>query len=268
MNNLNIMMNTTTIKNCVATTCGGVQIVSNNNEIVFLLSSIINNTASVSTGGGIGLSTSNPNFILAGTVLSNNTAITGGAAVYMKQSHVLFTAIDADGYNNRYILQTTHPYASGYPTGGSPYVIFSQVIAMTNVLGYNLCFDAATNMNLIIDTLNIYTSVSADILIFSTKIGGLPGINMPCIFISYESFYIQFIGSPSYDDIPTAPSNNYYGFLMYIYPVIINPIHPTIFEYNTVTDGSGGGMYLYSSNNFALMINTYFNYNSASSGGK
>lgn len=246
---------------------GGVYLEQNNADTRVISCVIEGNYASVS-GGGVAFLSNNTGVTLGGSSFVDNTAGSFGGAVYVGTSHAQFVTIDLEGLKNAAVVESEHPYQSGYPIGGVPYTIVSQTISVTSapITGFIVNFDSKTSINTISDTLYIYNNANQDVLLFSSQSGGWPGVNVPSLMIAnYSSIFILFSGGTSFNIYPTTSSDNFYGFKCYVYPIFSEPMAPAILAGST-TGVSGGAMYFYSNNQFAVLVNALISGSRAQNG--
>ena len=209
----------------------------------------------------------NTDLVLAGCRFTNNLCGDMGGGAYVVSQHEQFLVIDADGYSSSVVLQSEHPYESGYPVGGSPFVVFSRVVEVDAAASFVLNFDPQTRINSELDTLSIYDTAAKSNLLYSTSGGSLvwPGVDVPSLMVSGSSVYVEFTGPSTYES--TAYPDDFYGFKLYVYPVMKSPSKMSVVESNSAVNNFGGGIVVYSGNPFPVIINTKITGNIAKNAG-
>lgn len=237
------------------------------NAHVHFIESRFNDNVALQSGGGLLSQHNNTDLVLAGCQLMNNICGEMGGGAYVVSQHEQFLVIDGEGYSNSAVLQSEHPYESGYPVGGSPFVAFSQLVEVDAAASFVLNFDPQTRINGELDTLSVYDSNAKTNLLFSTSGDNtaLPGVDVPSLMVSGSTVYVELTGPSTYES--TTYPDDFYGFKLYVYPVLKHPTRMSSVEHNSATNNFGGGIVLYSGNPFAVVINVLINGNTAKNAG-
>ena len=141
------------------------------------------------------------------------------------------------------VVQSEHPYQAP-PGPGYKYTILSQTVSVPGTTEFVVYFDQLTSIRMPIDNVAIYTSKNKTNLLF--KFTSLfPGKTQPSIVIPGPSFYVEFSGdqyaaAPSYY-IKAIYANNYYGFTMYVYPVMTPALGSRRTDFDSNEAGMRGG---------------------------
>lgn len=243
---------------------GGGIYMYNNAYLTLINSSIVGNYGT-SDGGGLA-SYTNIGTVIAGSVFCNNTAGKNGGGVWLGESNTELVVIDFEGYEHSVMMESSHPYASAYPTGSSPYTIYSRYVKIDDVTSFILNFDVNTAISHQ-DVLNIYTNESMAELVFTSHGVGWPGVSTPSLVIPGSSFYLSFTGVNSFEVAPTTAEDGYYGFKCSAFPVMGDPSLESSFVNNTAIGGGGGGLYMHSNCPFPVIVSSSFYSNTAQFGG-
>lgn len=135
---------------------------------VFIGNSALNGNS----GGAVGIGSGSTNFLIKNSTFTKNYAYQGGAffsdssryvyivgstfnenfatnsagAIYIKDDHTNFGLIDSKAYDTRVTVESSHPYSSDYPSGGTPYSIVQEYVVIDDASHLLIQFDQSTNI--------------------------------------------------------------------------------------------------------------------------
>jgi hypothetical protein len=237
-------------------------------EVILTRSKFNYNVASSGDGGGIYIESYNNQMVIAGCEIDHNSAITGGG-LNIVSNNLNFAILDYDSYNNFQIVQSEHPYESFCPKEeNQPFVIINATIQIVNTTGFILIFNHLTKIGNQ-DIFNIYDNNINRNLIYQYEGTEFPGVELPSVSITGDSFYYEFTGpmdEASCSYVQTHYSADIYGIVMYVYPIYVNPEYKTMIT-NNYASNNGGGIYGYDYNLFFITINSIISNNNAKNGG-
>lgn len=263
---VNIVVDSCTFVNNTVSYYGGAIYIGQESAQIRILRSIFEqNSASIVSygkGGAIYIASRVSDVIIAGCDINDNYASTTGGGLFVRDDSSYVALLDYEGYEQFRIVQTPHPYVSGYPVNGKPYVIFNETINVPSASGFVVVFDDLTNV-FVTDTLYIYTFDSDDNAVqsYSSQDSGYPGKDSPPLFLLGTKIQFLMVG-PSDGSSSLLDS---YGFLAALYSIIADPSQPTIFRRNQAYE-RGGGMYMYFELNNLVLSNVHFLDNVAQTG--
>lgn len=269
-NNNNFLLESSVLDSCTATLDfgGGLWIYESNNY-GSVVNASISNCVAKTDGGGLASYSGNIGMVVAGTAFNNNTASKNGGGIWSGDANTELVIIDYTGYKETALLQSNHPYSSGYPTGSVPFPIFEQFVSVPGATSFVINFDENTAISPK-DTLNIYTNASMTELLFTSHGIGWPGVTVPSLIVTGSSFFLAFTGANSFDIDPTTAEAGYFGFKCSAFPVMASTTDSGTSDHGIFFGNeamSGGGVYMYSNSPFPVIVSTDFIGNYAQTGG-
>jgi hypothetical protein len=258
----NIIFSKCNFRDNSAVTLGGVFYMDTEvNNVRILECMFQDNYVTTGQGGAMFVDSGVDELIIAGSTFENNRAPIDGGAIYLNDGNNNIVVMAYDNYDSYTVVQTAHPYISANPVNGVPYTILYQTVSSSDAEGFIIYLNPASVI-WHTDTLNIYgVSSSGNKTLYFSGNTDFPGVQAPALYVSGKSVIFDFVG----------PSNNLFflsnefGFIAYVVPVTKHPKHPTYFTSN-VAEQNGGGMFFLFDHQFPVVVNTYFQNNSASHG--
>jgi predicted outer membrane repeat protein len=94
-----------------------------------------------------------------------------------------------------------------------------------------------------------------------------PGIQLAPLRVDGSSFTVELRGYSDDTIRATTTADGFYGFKLYVAPIMAVSGKPTVFQYNAAEEGRGGGLHMAFHVSFTVMTNVQFISNGASGGG-
>jgi hypothetical protein len=264
--NKNILIDGCTLTNCSTDSSGGGIFAIGSNSNLHIVNTTFESNRAVN-GAGLLIGQAS-NLTIAGCVFNNNVAQNHGGGILVMQEVRHMAILDLATYYNAVYIRTAHPYTSGHPVNGQPFLILNQSANVPEAIGYMLLFDVtfdlANTESLVISAGEVCGEMEP---VFISGGGNIPGNSGPPLRINGSCLLVQLFG-------PTNPDrlllSGHYGFDLYVYPIFIevaaNQQGNTIFTNNVAISGDGGGIIFALGSIFPLLMNVRMTDNKAPNG--